>query len=155
VLRDRVVPAFIPVEVARALSSLPLDERLSSGFHHSFLSSRGVATADPAPSRKRPFARRALGRLRRGSGRPAGDPLLVALWGDRPQLRAWLADEVLAQPALADAMGQAWIDATRQGFLNGQRRAAEKTQLAAGVFALEAELAGLARDLRPAVTGGH
>jgi len=62
---------------------------------------------------------------------------------------------VLRRPELRDAMGEAWTEAVRSGFLQGRRRAVEKAQLAAGLLVFQEELAALRRpDLRSACGAG-
>ncbi len=82
--------------------------------------------------------RRRLRRRRPGPG-PAPDPLLAAMWEERPATRAWIAGEVLADPLL-EVMGPAWAAATRTGLLRGERRATEQATLACGPVVLAAAL---------------
>lgn len=129
-----MVGAFTPVEVARGLTSLPLAERLSDGFHRRFINSRApeLAPALPVPPR-RSSARRAMRRLRRP---PSRDPLVASLWAERPEARAWVTDYVLEHPLIRDALGDDWVRGTRRGFVGGEPRAAQQALLAAGPVSL-------------------
>jgi hypothetical protein len=149
-----LVPAFTAVEVARALASQSPHDRLNSAFHQRFLARRGEAYHSPARRRLRSYvpapARRAWRRLRPpGPGsntREPVDPLLLALWRERPRLRSWVADDVLRRSELVHAMGEHWTNTVRQDFLEGRRRATEQAQLAAGPFTLQDELGHLHRS---------
>ena len=151
-----VVAAFATPEVTRALVSLPLRERVSSGFHRRFLSTRLPQLApppqrvarSPAPLRwarsrfgaaLRPAAE--LARRARAGGRGTWPD--AALWSDRGELREWLEDEVMGSPLLRGAIGERWADHTREQFGRDEWRATTKTLLAASPVALERALRGL------------
>ena len=147
-LARAIVPAFTPVEVARAMSALPLNDRLRSEFHRTFLRTRG----HPNELARTPLSRRAAARAKRlllprlrplGTSPDAVDELLLEAWSQRPTLRAWVADDLLRRPELLTAMGAAWVDAVRAGFLEGRAHAVEKAQLVAGPCALQDELGSL------------
>lgn len=87
----------------------------------------------------RALVRRALRRERP----PDERWLLADLWAQRPRTHEWFADVVLREPLLAEALGDAWLHATRAGFLRGERRASEMALQAAGPVALAATLRGL------------
>jgi hypothetical protein len=96
--------------------------------------------------------RRALG-LRRLEWRPAGGPrwFELAPWSELPSYTAWLADEVLTAPLLAEAGGDSWRRELREGFLRGTAGAARATLLAASAVALQTALRELPgeRDSEP------
>jgi hypothetical protein len=140
-LRAAFVPGFTPTRVARALMSLPLRERVTSGFHHRLLGET------PPRARRVAAPLRSLRRLRLRP-RPASDPVdpfLASVWGDRPEARDWVIESVLRDPDVTDRMGTAWSDAVAAGFVAGQRRHAEQALLAAGPIRL-------AESLRQAVS---
>ena len=144
-----VVPAFATPEISRGLVSLPLGERLASGFHRRFLAERLPALAPPpggAPQRRGvpPPARRLAARLRRTRQRRATRRSLIAgEWASRPALRAWIADEVLRSPLLTEAMGERWTGSIRRGFLADEDVATDLALWAASPVALHAALSEL------------
>lgn len=150
------VAAFATPELTRALASLPLAERVSSGFHLRFLRARLPRLAPPVqPAVRSPvplrWARAALG----PALRPAAALVLrarapgrgrwpdAALWPARDPLRSWLCEEVLSSPLLRQAMGDGWADHAREQFLRHEWRATDKTLLAASPIALQAALRAL------------
>jgi hypothetical protein len=151
-----VIPVFSVPEVSRALASLPQSERAADGFHRRFLSARCPALAPPpaapaAPSRLRsrarllaaPLGRPAAALLRR-SRRPAAGPWFASpMWHERPALRSWLGEAVLASPVLTEPLGREWAQRLREAFLRDESHATETLLLAAAVVALDDALAGL------------
>jgi hypothetical protein len=171
-LSASLVPGFAAVEVLSGLCSLSLEDRLHDGFERRLLE-RAAPELAPGPSARRrrgarlPVSpqlakllalnrvratRRALG-LRRLEWRPAGGPrwFELAPWSELPSYTAWLADEVLTAPLLAEAGGDSWRRELREGFLRGTAGAARATLLAASAVALQTALRELPgeRDSEP------
>jgi hypothetical protein len=151
-LASPIVPAFTSAYVTRALASLPLSERLASGFHRRFLADRGHDRPAPRSSlgwrlTPRPV-RRALVKFRytHVEAEDQVDEFLAQSWRERPSLRNWVADDVLRRPELVRVMGESWANSVRAGFLEGRRHAVERAQLAAGPFTLVDELRRLSRQ---------
>lgn len=155
-----LAPAFTPQDLARALVSQPLRERLASGFHHRFLDGRRLELApyrNEAPSMPPPWLRRGH-RLRQSNTRARalgrrplrqpGDEFVARLWAERPQALSWVLDHVLVHPLTGGRLGQAWVEWAREGFPRGARRAGEHARLAAGVVALDDALAALRHSRR-------
>lgn len=153
------VAAFTTPEVTRALASLPLAERVSSGFHRRFLSARApelalpprpvVRTAAPlrwARSAIAPGLRPAFDAVRRARAPGRGTWPDATLWSGRDELRSWLEDEVLGSPLLREALGERWADHTLEQFRRDEWRATTKTLLAASPVTLERALRGLEAD---------
>jgi hypothetical protein len=136
-----VMGAFTPVPVARALASLPLDSRLGDAFPHDFVHARRADLAPPTKSLPaRPGRlRRMVGGARRRGRRPAEDAVTPAasIWEERTRLRAWVCEDVLAHSLIRGAMGDAWSDQARAGFLEGRRHATAHALLACGPVALQ------------------
>jgi hypothetical protein len=167
-----MVPAFATPEVARGLASLPLEDRLSDGFHRRFLEKRapellpvggaehsGAAHAGPAgvATAARAAATRvapAGGGLRRLASRvpgatrlhPAAPSFLGERWETRPAFRDWIADGVLLSPLLVEPLGERWAHRTRERFLAGDGEAEVTALAAAGPVALAEALEELNRD---------
>jgi hypothetical protein len=135
-----MVGAFTAPEVQRALVSLPVEERASSGFHRRFICDRvpGVLPPPaPAPTAgARPLARIAR-RLRRGG--------LDAEWTARPEYRDWIADEVLGSSLALEGLGERWCRRTRSRFYAGDAFAMERALWLGGPVALSEAL----RELPP------
>jgi hypothetical protein len=148
--RSLYVPAFSDLAVQRALIALPLEDRLTDGFHRAFLAEHAPELVPPPPPGQRRGVPRALRRLARRlrSHRPPARPApwaMAAEWSTRPATRDWIADELLRAPVLAEGLGQPLVDEVRRGFLAGEARATES----ALVLAAPAALAGIAaRELR-------
>jgi hypothetical protein len=124
-----MIPAFATPEVARALASLPLPDRLADGFHRGFLASRAPELVPAAEARVRRHRLPRIpipGRVRR---RPAS--FLGRRWDEHPGFRDWVADGVLGSPLLVDPLGERWTRRTRSRFLAGDGEA-ELLALAAG-----------------------
>jgi hypothetical protein len=155
-LNADTIPAFATPEIARGLSSLPLADRVTDGFHRRFLSGTPAPQPPiPAPAAPRPRLRRALGRLpgaqraaaaRRAHRRPptGGRWYPADEWPSRPLLRSWIAEEALGSTLIAAALGSRWAEETRAGFLKEELTATENAMLAASPYALERALRDLA-----------
>jgi hypothetical protein len=154
-----VVGAFATPEVTRALASLPLVERVSSGFHRRFLSARAPELASPprpvvrtaaplrwARSAIAPVVRPAVDAVRRARAPGRGTWPDATLWSGRSELRSWLEEEVLGSPLLREALGERWAHHTREQFRRDEWRATTKTLLAASPVALERALRELEAD---------
>jgi hypothetical protein len=140
--RFPLIAAFAAPEVQRGLASLPLMERVTDGFHRALIRRYAPDLEPLAGGRQRrgipPVARRvaaAVRRRRRGDQRAAWG--LAAEWSCRPRLREWIADDVLRRAVLAEALGEGWVDATRQGFLSDEHRATEHALMAASLALAE------------------
>jgi hypothetical protein len=147
-LEAQFLAGFASAEVLRGLASLPLADRLSDGFHRRFVASRrpDLALPEPPPVAPLPRPRGRLAKLASRLREPAPAPrdeFLVELWAQRPAARARIVDEVLGSPLIADAMGQAWCESVREGFLRGDGRAAAHALTASGPVGLAEALADL------------
>jgi hypothetical protein len=145
-----VAYAFSSPDLTRALISLPLADRISDGFHRRFLAKHApeLALDRPRGQRRRVpiVARRlkSLVRQRRGLERASASPwFLKDVWQDRPLNRAFIADEALSCELLREAMGTAWVERVRTGFLAGEHQATQTASLATGVAALDRALESL------------
>lgn len=148
-LAGSLVPCFATPEVSRGLASLPIGERMSDGFHRRFLADR-VPALTPAPPQSPRRARTLISALRRRlrtrvRPRDPVRPFMVELWANRPECRTWVIDDVLRRPMFLETMGEQWADATREGFLRGERRATRQALLACGPATLSDALAELNR----------
>jgi hypothetical protein len=130
-----MIPAFATPEVARALMSLPLRERMGDGFHRSFLERHAPELLPAAPAQ--PPARRRLRLPRRRATQPS---VLGERWEANPGFRAWVTDEVLAAPLLTDPLGERWAARTRERFLSGDGDAERLVLSAAAPVALDRAL---------------
>jgi hypothetical protein len=137
-------------ELTRALVSLPLEDRIADGFHRRFVAARAPALALPEPARQRPGVpvpvRRAMSALRhrRGMEESVRGPWFWRdVWRERPLNRAFIADEALSREIIRSAMGPAWVDRLRAGFLAGEDHATHAASLVTGVAALDLALASL------------
>jgi hypothetical protein len=154
-----LVPAYAGQQMLRVLLSLPRQDRLEDGFQRRFLAARapGLVPPEQRPSRggRAPLARRLLllrlRAVRRSLrlpqlGRGAPTPWhALPPWDERPAFIAWLRDEVLRSPLLADALGERWLAETRSGFVAGKPHAGHLALLAAAPVALEVGLRELRR----------
>ena len=134
-----LVAAFGDHEVARGLSSLPLDTKLQDGFHRGFLAQRGLIHPQPLLPRRMPrVARRAAWAWRRRRRRlpEVVSSGLASQWAARPVLRQWLADNVLDSGLIHEAMGVRWSTTMRERFLAGDAFAEQMAVWAAGPIAL-------------------
>jgi hypothetical protein len=142
-LDQDLVLLFTPMEVARGLASLPLRERLGSGFHRRFLAEHGLACEPahvPNPGRVSLAARRLRHRFRRSSAPRTPQPDTVDLlvhqtWAERPLASAWVREEALTDPLIERTLGSGWAQATAEGFTEGRAHTAERALRAAGVVA--------------------
>lgn len=138
-----IVPLFTPQPIVRALVSLPLEERLTDGFHRRFLTSRGIepltkAADIPRFSALSWFARRRLHTVRPRRPQPYDDPvdlLVASVWAEKAELADWLRDEVCAHPAISESLGGSWGGVTWGAFSAGRVRSTERLMRAAGVVA--------------------
>lgn len=104
-----LIGGFADAEAQRALASLPLEDKLTDGFHRRFVAKRRPELALPEPARQRagvpPVVRRAAQRLRRRTPEPQRHEL--------PSVIAeWIADDVLQRPELTGTMGRTWKPST-------------------------------------------
>jgi hypothetical protein len=153
-----LVAAFADAELLRALSSLPLEDRLTDGWPRRFVAARApeLAPAPPAAPPRGALARQlALDRLRelrRRTGlRPLGGPQPVPWfarppWRERPQLLRWLRDDVLRSRLVADALGERWARETRALLLAGRPHANVLALRAGAAVALDEALLELRLD---------
>ena len=137
-----MIPAFSTPEIGRALASLPLDQRLSDGFHRGFLQ-RHAPELLPAAARApdRALRDRLPGRLRARPQSPLGDR-----WQDHLEFRKWIADGVLGSELVTEPLGERWAARTRRRFLAGDGHAEGLALAAAGPVALAEALVELERD---------
>jgi hypothetical protein len=148
-LEAPMIPAFATPEIARALASLPLAERLGDGFHRGFLERHAPELAPPAPEPPRRVPARLPARLRPrlpGRLRPRPSSPLGTLWDERPGFREWIADGVLGSPLVTEPLGERWAARTRERFLAGDGHAEAMALAAGGPVALAEALAELERD---------
>lgn len=150
--RAPLVYAFSTPELTRAFVSLPLEDRISDGFHRRFLARHAPELAIPAPPTQRrgipsPARRfQSALRRRRGLDHDSHDPSFLAhIWNERPLTRAYIADEVLHRPILQEAMGERLVDQVRAGFLAGEDHATQAAFLATGIAALDIAVSQLGR----------
>ena len=154
-LEGFTVPAFVHPEIARALVSLPLADRVTDAFHRRFLARLPALAVSPPPPLHRqsplrraltrvPAARRALmaWRQRRGPGTQGRWPLADA-WPSRPLLRSWIAEEALGSALIAEALGPRWASRTRAGFMEDQTVDTQNALLAAAPYSLQRALQDL------------
>ncbi len=144
------VSAFGTPEVARALLSTSVEDRLASGFHRRFIEDRVPELSPPrAPAPSAPRGRAVRAALRRVGVRRPGNPdpryptLLTAEIADRDDLRAWLADEIVGAPVLAGVLGHEWVQRTQSRISEGDGLAEDLALWAAGPVLLGSVL----RDL--------
>lgn len=149
-LTATLVHGFCWPPVMSALASLPLRDRLMTGFQRGFIGSRHPELLEPQTNKRRPvvsplaqkMATIRLRRLRRGlrvprlSRSPSPRWFEVPPFSDHPRYIEWLTDEVLVSPVLAEAVGDRWLSELRTAFLRGQHDAGELTRSAASVVAL-------------------
>jgi hypothetical protein len=152
------VPGFATPQVARGLASMPLKDRLTSGFHRRFLSSHpDLSAPDPSAPSTYSHVRRALMRLPgardgivarrvRRHPPPLGRWGLADEWRSRPRVRSWVVEEGLGSALLRDALGARWVERTRERFLSDETRATETALLASAPVALDQALRDLAND---------
>ena len=142
-----VLAPFSSPPLARALSALPLDDRLAVGFHRRLVAEvapeivlapmQTQRPGVPAPVRRVAAAarqRRGAGGARSPSARSTVAPWPWAgLWHARPALRAWVADDLLADPRVPEWLGLEWARALRAGFVADDALHAERALLVAGL----------------------
>jgi hypothetical protein len=139
-LRAPMIPAFATPEIARALASMPLAERLADGFHRGFLERHAPELVPPVAAAPRRSRLRLPGRLRRPQASP-----LRARWDDHPGFRDWIAHGVLDSPLVTEPLGVRWAIRTRERFLAGDAHAESMALAAGGPVALAEALAELER----------
>ena len=131
-------PVFLDPQVAAALVSLPLVERLTDGFHRRYLSERMPELVPPKPRRQRAavpsWVRRAVAQ-RRGTRRPA-EPGASPLPRTHPQTHAHLVETVARHPLVVDQLGAAWGETLQRALRAGDGRAVDDALLLAGPVAL-------------------
>ena len=141
---ERVVAAFSSPALQRALVSLPLEARISDGWHRRFIARGAGDLVPPAPPLPRAGVprplRRLAARLRARGSPPGGRHPYAEAFAARPELSRWVAEEALATPALAGAMGEEWTADVRGGFEAGLAQETEHALAAAGLATLEAAL---------------
>jgi len=134
-----IIAPFSAPPLARALSALALDDRLAVGFHRRLVAEVAPDVALPPMQTQRRGVpaplRRARATLRAtGAGADAGTPWPWAeAWHARPALRAWVADDLLADPRLPEWLGPDWAAALRAGFATDDARHTERALLVAGL----------------------
>ena len=133
-----ILAPFSAPPLARALSALPLEDRLAVGFHRRLVAEVAPDVVLPPMQTQRRGVpaplRRARAALREDGGRKAAPPWAWAqTWHARPALRAWIADDLLADPLLAEWLGPSWAAALRAGFAADDARHAERALLIAGL----------------------
>jgi hypothetical protein len=132
-----ILAPFSAPPLARALSALPLGDRLAAGFHHRLVGEVAPGTVlPPMQTQRRGIpapARRAASALRRRAAPPPAPWPWAGIWHARPAVRAWVADDLLADPRLTDWLGADWAGALRAGFTADDARHAERALVAASL----------------------
>lgn len=142
-----VLAPFSAPPVARALSALPLDDRLAVAFHRRLIAEVAPGVALPPMQTQRRGVpaplRRAAAALRGGAALGASPWPWAGPWHARPSLRAWVADDLLADPRLTEWLGPEWATELRAGFEADDARHVERALLVAGLvlFARAADAA--------------
>lgn len=143
-----LVTPFPSPEVSRALVSLPLDDRLTLAWHRRFVAevAPDVVLPDQKAGRRGvpPVLRRVASRVRRRRAPAPGRWPFADLWADRPQLKAWLLDEVLRHPVLEEGLGPEWTARLRDGLAVDDGALTEPALLAAAPAALAIRLSAAA-----------
>jgi hypothetical protein len=126
-----LVPVFLEPEVAAALVGLPLEDRLTDGFHRRYLAEHAPDLAHiPLPPVRGqrsgvPRAlRRVAGALRAARPAPPEPATRSGLLRDRPATAAHL-DDVLASPLVAEGLGEQAAARLRERLAVGDARATE------------------------------
>jgi hypothetical protein len=133
--------------------SLPLEDRLSLGWHRRFVGE--VAPEVVLPDQKRgrrgvpPVLRRAASRRRQRRAPAPGRWPWADLWAERPLLKAWLVDEVLRHPVLDAGLGPEWTTRLRDGLAADDGALTEPALLAAAPAVLAAQLSAAAGPAPP------
>lgn len=145
------IPAFASPEVMRAFASLPLEDRVSDGFHRYALAQLGYPQLAPPPSGgqrrgiPRPVRRASAWARRRRHDRQPAPWIFADRLGAYPEYRAWLVDEVLRSTTLASALGPDWISWLARGPERGEDEPMSALLIASSTVAFEAGL----REIRP------
>jgi hypothetical protein len=139
-----LVTPFPSPEVSRALVSLPLDDRLTLAWHRRFVAEVAPDVVLPGQKAGRrgvpAVLRRAASRSRRRRAPAPGRWPFADLWTQRPQLKAWLVDEVLRHPVLDEGLGPEWTTRLREGLAADDGALTEPALLAAAPAALALRL---------------
>lgn len=150
-LTAELVPAFAGQELARALASLPRQDRLEDGWQRRFIAEREPGLLPPPPRPPEPAAlsrrllamrmralRRRLGLPQLGRGAGPGLPWHARPpWDERPRFIEWLRDGVLSSALVRDAFGERWAGEVREGFIAGKPHAGHLALWAGAAVALE------------------
>lgn len=135
-------PVFLEPQLAAALVSLPLEDRLTDGFHRRYLGERAPALVPPPPPRQRagvpPVLRRAIARVRRD--RRAPEPGTSTLLGAYPQTHEYLAG-VARHGLVRDGLGEDWAGDLHAGVRACDARAIDAALTLAGPVTLADALA--------------
>jgi len=140
------VAAFATADMARALMSMPLEDRLTSAaqrkliqseFGDEYVQLRGLQRRGVPPPVRR-FS--AAVRSRRAARWSPREWELAGIWQQLPDVREWLADQVLGSSAIVASMGEAWARTTRDGLLRGMASDTEMALRAAGPATLDSAL---------------
>jgi hypothetical protein len=147
--RAPLLYAFSTPTLTQAFLSLPLEDRISDGFHRQFLARHAPSLLVPPPPAQRRALPRSVRRLsaamrhRRGLEDVPADPSIADMLRSRPRTRAHIADDVLERDVLASVMGRAWLRRTRSAFLDGQQHAVDTAFLATSIIALDTAISSL------------
>ncbi len=146
-----LVPAFGEPNVAAAFASLPLEDRLTDGFHRWVLENAGLHGVVSAGTESFPRGSAVVRKLnawrhRRGALR-ASDPFAThELWSGHEAYRAWLFDRVLPSELIHEALGESAAARLRRDAAAGRAVAWRAALRATGPVALRDALADAARD---------
>jgi hypothetical protein len=139
-----VVPAFLEPRLAAALVALPLEARVSDGFHRAFLRRHAPELVPVAPARQRRGVpaplRRLAGRLRPAAPGAAGAPFTPP-----PRLLDGLA-EVAADPLVASALGARAAESLLEGLRQREAAAVATASTLLGPVALARATRDLASE---------
>lgn len=135
-------PVFLDPQLAAALVSLPLEERLTDGFHRRYLRERMPELVPPKPRRQRagvPSRLRRAVAQRRGNGAPA-EPAASALPQTHPRTHAYLVETVARHALVVGELGTAWAEGMQGALRAGDARAVHDALVLAGPTALDEAL---------------
>ena len=151
--RSPLLYAFSTPELTRALISMPLEDRITDGFHRAFLGRHAPALAIAPPRTQRRAvprpARRVISSLRRRRGLPRsahGRWFLADVWNERPLTRAYIAEETLSDETFSAIMGKRWLARLRDGFVAGEQHATDLALLATGIVTFTRAIRPLSRS---------
>lgn len=139
------VGGFLSPPVSAALLSLPLEVRVRAGWHRAMADPRVALAAEPQqrPGVPAPLRRMAAHARRVRSRHEAAWPWAPVIFGERPGLRAWLADDALTAPGLAEVLGRRRIEVLRNGLRSGIAPPVEQALTVAGAGILDRALRAL------------